>query len=214
MEWYLPIIWAGVIGIAVAMYVILDGFDLGLGILFPFAANDREREQMMASVKPFWDGNETWLVLGGGGLLVAFPLAYSIIMPAFYIPIIVMLLALVFRGITFEFRGTGGRQREMEFRFLRRLDARRLVPGRRPRRHDPGRENRERRFRRGRFRLGDALRSRLRARRRYRLRASRRHLDDHEDRRRDSGACEAAGAIPAARCAGLHGRSSACGRRC
>jgi cytochrome d ubiquinol oxidase subunit II len=88
MEWYLPVIWAGVIGGAVAMYVILDGFDLGLGILFPFAENDREREQMMASVKPFWDGNETWLVLGGGGLLVAFPLAYSIIMPAFYIPIV------------------------------------------------------------------------------------------------------------------------------
>ena len=92
MEWYLPVIWAGLIGIAVAMYVILDGFDLGLGILFPFAANERERDQMMASVAPFWDGNETWLVLGGGGLLVAFPLAYAIIMPAFYIPIIVMLL--------------------------------------------------------------------------------------------------------------------------
>lgn len=111
MEWYLPIIWAGVIGGAVAMYVILDGFDLGLGILFPFAANDREREQMMASVKPFWDGNETWLVLGGGGLLVAFPTAYAIIMPAFYIPIILMLLALVFRGITFEFRGLAGGKR-------------------------------------------------------------------------------------------------------
>ncbi len=108
MEWYLPVIWAGVIGTAVAMYVILDGFDLGIGILFPFAANDRERDQMMASVKPFWDGNETWLVLGGGGLLVAFPLAYSIIMPAFYIPIILMLLALVFRGVAFEFRGIAG----------------------------------------------------------------------------------------------------------
>ncbi|MEX0842280.1 MAG: cytochrome d ubiquinol oxidase subunit II [Xanthobacteraceae bacterium] len=108
MEWFLPLIWAGVIGTAVAMYVILDGFDLGVGILFPFAANDREREQMMASVKPFWDGNETWLVMGGGGLFVAFPLAYSILMPAFYIPIIVMLLALVFRGVAFEFRGLAG----------------------------------------------------------------------------------------------------------
>ena len=108
MEWYLPLIWAALIGTAVAMYVILDGFDLGLGILFPFAANDRERDQMMASVKPFWDGNETWLVLGGGGLLVAFPLAYSIVMPAFYIPIILMLLALVFRGVAFEFRGIAG----------------------------------------------------------------------------------------------------------
>jgi len=104
METYLPIIWAAIIGLAVAMYVILDGFDLGIGILFPFAETDRERDQMMNSVAPFWDGNETWLVLGGGGLLVAFPRAYAIVMPAFYLPIIVMLLALVFRGVTFEFR--------------------------------------------------------------------------------------------------------------
>jgi|SRR5579862_3204609 cytochrome bd ubiquinol oxidase subunit II len=100
----LPLIWAAVIGVAVALYVILDGFDLGIGILFPFAKNDAERDRMLASIAPFWDGNETWLVLGGGGLLVAFPRAYSIIMPAFYLPLIVMLLALVFRGVTFEFR--------------------------------------------------------------------------------------------------------------
>jgi cytochrome bd ubiquinol oxidase subunit II len=117
MEWYLPIIWAAIIGFAVAMYVILDGFDLGIGILFPFAANDRQREQMMASVKPFWDGNETWLVLGGGGLLVAFPLAYAVIMPAFYIPIILMLLALVFRGVAFEFRGLAGGKAKWNFAF-------------------------------------------------------------------------------------------------
>jgi cytochrome d ubiquinol oxidase subunit II len=104
MEWYLPLIWAGLIGTAVAMYVTLDGFDLGVGILFPFAANERERDQMMRSVAPFWDGNETWLVLGGGGLWVAFPQAYAVIMPALYIPVIVMLLALVFRGVAFEFR--------------------------------------------------------------------------------------------------------------
>jgi cytochrome d ubiquinol oxidase subunit II len=104
MEWYLPLMWAALIGTAVAMYVVLDGFDLGVGILFPFADSERERDQMMNSVAPFWDGNETWLVLGGGGLLVAFPLAYSIIMPAFYLPVIVMLLALVFRGVAFEFR--------------------------------------------------------------------------------------------------------------
>lgn len=104
MEWYLPVIWAGLIGTAVAMYVILDGFDLGIGILFPFARNETQRDQMMRSIAPFWDGNETWLVLGGGGLLVAFPLAYSIIMPAVYLPVIVMLLALVFRGVAFEFR--------------------------------------------------------------------------------------------------------------
>ncbi len=104
MESYLPVIWASLIGTAVAMYVILDGFDLGVGILFPFAAGDRRRDQMMASVGPFWDGNETWLILGGGGLFVAFPRAYAVIMPALYMPVIVMLLALVFRGVAFEFR--------------------------------------------------------------------------------------------------------------
>jgi cytochrome d ubiquinol oxidase subunit II len=104
MEWYLPVIWAALIGAAVALYVILDGFDLGVGILFPYAGNERERDQMMNSVAPFWDGNETWLVLGGGGLWVAFPQAYAVVMPALYIPVIVMLLALVFRGVAFEFR--------------------------------------------------------------------------------------------------------------
>jgi cytochrome d ubiquinol oxidase subunit II len=104
MEWYLPVIWATLIGTAVAMYVILDGFDLGIGILFPFAHNERERDQMIGSIAPFWDGNETWLVLGGGGLWVAVPRAYAVVMPAFYLPVIVMLLALVFRGIAFEFR--------------------------------------------------------------------------------------------------------------
>ncbi|MDZ5695711.1 cytochrome d ubiquinol oxidase subunit II [Chelativorans sp. M5D2P16] len=104
MEWYLPVIWAGLIGTAVAMYVILDGFDLGIGILFPFAREEEERDLMMNSVAPFWDGNETWLVLGGGGLWVAFPMAYSVVMPALYLPVIGMLLALVFRGVSFEFR--------------------------------------------------------------------------------------------------------------
>jgi len=104
MEWYLPVIWAALIGTAVAMYVILDGFDLGVGIMFPYARDDRARDQMMASVAPFWDGNETWLILGGGGLWVAFPRAYSVIMPALYLPVIIMLLALVFRGVAFEFR--------------------------------------------------------------------------------------------------------------
>ena len=104
MEWYLPVIWAALIGAAVALYVILDGFDLGVGILFPFAKEERERDQMMNSVAPYWDGNETWLVLGGGGLWVAFPQAYAVIMPAFYLPVILMLLALVFRGVAFEFR--------------------------------------------------------------------------------------------------------------
>jgi cytochrome d ubiquinol oxidase subunit II len=104
MEWYLPVIWAAVIGTAVALYVVLDGFDLGIGILFPTAKSEGERDQMMRSIAPFWDGNETWLVLGGGGLWVAFPHAYAVIMPALYLPVMLMLLALVFRGVAFEFR--------------------------------------------------------------------------------------------------------------
>ena len=104
MEWYLPVIWAALIGTAVAMYVILDGFDLGIGILFPLSKTEGERDQMMRSIAPFWDGNETWLVLGGGGLFVAFPQAYAVIMPAFYLPVIIMLIALIFRGVAFEFR--------------------------------------------------------------------------------------------------------------
>jgi cytochrome d ubiquinol oxidase subunit II len=104
LDFSLPVIWALLIGTAVALYIVLDGFDLGIGILFPFFKEERERDQMMNSVAPFWDGNETWLVLGGGGLWVAFPLAYAVIMPAVYLPIITMLLALIFRGVAFEFR--------------------------------------------------------------------------------------------------------------
>ncbi len=117
MEWYLPVIWAGLIGTAVAMYVILDGFDLGIGILFPFTKSDSERGQMMRTVAPFWDGNETWLVLGGGGLWVAFPKAYAVIMPALYLPVIIMLLALVFRGIAFEFRTVSVSKTWLNFAF-------------------------------------------------------------------------------------------------
>ena len=104
LEYSLPVIWALIIGTAVALYVVLDGFDLGVGILFPFFPEEPRRDLMMNSIAPYWDGNETWLVLGGGGLWVAFPLAYSVIMPALYLPIITMLLALIFRGVAFEFR--------------------------------------------------------------------------------------------------------------
>jgi cytochrome d ubiquinol oxidase subunit II len=104
MEWHLPVIWAALIGVAVAMYVILDGFDLGVGILFPAFKSDRQRDLMVNTVAPFWDGNETWLVLGGAGLWVAFPRAYAVVMPAMYLPVILMLLALVLRGVAFEFR--------------------------------------------------------------------------------------------------------------
>jgi cytochrome bd ubiquinol oxidase subunit II len=104
IEYTVPVIWALLIGTAVALYIVLDGFDLGLGILFPLFRDEADRDQMMNSVAPFWDGNETWLVLGGGGLWVAFPQAYAVIMPALYLPVILMLLALIFRGVAFEFR--------------------------------------------------------------------------------------------------------------
>ncbi|WP_298634074.1 cytochrome d ubiquinol oxidase subunit II [uncultured Umboniibacter sp.] len=104
----LPLIWGAIIGIAVFLYVVLDGFDLGCGILFPFAPSDKCRSRMMNSIAPFWDGNETWLVLGGGGLFVAFPLAYAILLPALYLPITLMLMGLIFRGVAFEFRFKAG----------------------------------------------------------------------------------------------------------
>jgi cytochrome d oxidase subunit CydB len=104
----LPLIWYALITTAIFLYVILDGFDLGVGILFPFAPSDKCRDRMMNSIAPFWDGNEIWLVLGGGGLFAAFPLAYAVFMPALYIPIILMLLGLVFRGVAFEVRFSEG----------------------------------------------------------------------------------------------------------
>ena len=96
-------IWAGIIAFAVLVYVILDGFDLGVGLLFPLTKDEKERNVMMNSISPIWDGNETWLVLGGGGLFAVFPLAYAVVMPALYMPIILMLLGLVFRGVAFEY---------------------------------------------------------------------------------------------------------------
>ncbi len=103
----LSMIWAILIAVAVFLYAALDGFDLGVGILFPFAKDSHERDQMQAAIAPVWDGNETWLVLGGGGLFAAFPKAYAALMPALYLPIILMLLALIFRGVAFEFRHHG-----------------------------------------------------------------------------------------------------------
>ena len=100
----LPIIWAALIAFAVLAYITLDGFDLGVGILFAAEHDDADRDVMVNSVAPVWDGNETWLVLGGGGLFAVFPLAYATILPALYPAIIGMLLALVFRGVAFEFR--------------------------------------------------------------------------------------------------------------
>lgn len=97
-------LWTAILAFGVLMYVLLDGFDLGVGILFPFAADDAHRDLMMNSVAPIWDFNETWLVLGGVGLLAAFPLAFAIVIPAVYFPILFMLIGLIFRGVAFEFR--------------------------------------------------------------------------------------------------------------
>jgi cytochrome bd ubiquinol oxidase subunit II len=97
-------IWAFIIAFAVFIYVVMDGFDLGLGLLFPLFPEKADRDVIMNSVAPVWDGNETWLVLGGGGLMAAFPLAYAVLMPALYTPVIAMLIGLIFRGVAFEFR--------------------------------------------------------------------------------------------------------------
>ena len=100
----LALIWAVIILFGIMMYVVMDGFDLGIGILFPFLPDKDDRDVMMNTVAPVWDGNETWLVLGGAGLLAAFPLAYSLVLSALYLPLIFMLIGLVFRGVAFEFR--------------------------------------------------------------------------------------------------------------
>lgn len=100
----LSLIWAVIIAFGVMMYVVMDGFDLGIGILFPFVKSEGERDVMMNTVAPVWDGNETWLVLGGAALFGAFPLAYAVVLSALYLPLIFMLLGLIFRGVAFEFR--------------------------------------------------------------------------------------------------------------
>jgi cytochrome d ubiquinol oxidase subunit II len=100
----LATVWAFIIAFAVFVYIVMDGFDLGLGILFPLFTKKADRDVIMNSVAPVWDGNETWLVLGGGGLMAAFPLAYAVLMPALYTPVIAMLIGLIFRGVAFEFR--------------------------------------------------------------------------------------------------------------
>ena len=111
-EW-LPLVWLIVIAFAIFMYVLLDGFVLGTGILFSFVGSDAERDTMMTSVAPIWDGNETWLVLGAGGLFAVIPLAYSVVLPALYLPFMVMLLGLVFRGVAFEIRFKATRSKKV-----------------------------------------------------------------------------------------------------
>jgi len=105
----LPIVWACIIGFGVFIYVMLDGFDLGIGLLFPFFDAAQDRQVMMNTVAPVWDGNETFLVLGGAGLYGAFPIAYSTLLPANYMPLILMVIGLIFRGAAFEIRGKATR---------------------------------------------------------------------------------------------------------
>ncbi|WP_020399700.1 cytochrome d ubiquinol oxidase subunit II [Kordiimonas gwangyangensis] len=115
----LPLIWAFLIAAAILIYVILDGFDLGIGILFPFLDHADDRDTAVNTVAPVWDGNETWLVLGGGGLFATFPLAYSVLMPALYVPVLLMLLGLIFRGVAFEFRWRDeGHRKYWDFGFV------------------------------------------------------------------------------------------------
>jgi cytochrome bd ubiquinol oxidase subunit II len=109
----LPVVWFGVIAFGVCMYVLMDGFVLGIGILTPFATEDETLDAMMSSAAPVWDGNETWLVLGGAGLLAAFPKAYAVMLSALYLPVLLMLIALVLRGVSFEFRFKANRSRHL-----------------------------------------------------------------------------------------------------
>ena len=113
LNYWLPVVWFGVIGFGVLMYVVLDGFVLGLGMLAPFARDEQEVDLMMNTAAPIWDGNETWLVLGGAGLFAAFPTAYAVILSGLYLPVLLMVMALVFRGVAFEFRFKAHRSRRL-----------------------------------------------------------------------------------------------------
>ena len=106
----LALFWLAVIGVAILAYVVLDGFDLGVGILFGATKDEVLRDEMIASISPFWDGNETWLIVVGATLFAAFPVVYAVFLGAFYIPVLLLLLALIFRGVAFEFRARGTAQ--------------------------------------------------------------------------------------------------------
>jgi cytochrome d ubiquinol oxidase subunit II len=103
MEQALPLIFMAIMGVALLLYVILDGYDLGIGLLLPFAT-EAERDTMIASIGPFWDANETWLVLGVGVLLIAFPAAHGLVLTSLYLPVTIMLVGLILRGVSFDFR--------------------------------------------------------------------------------------------------------------
>ena len=180
----LPLVWAAILALAVFLYVLLGGYDLGLGALFPLAPSHKDRDAMMNSVAPFWDGNETWLVLGGGGLLAAFPLAYAVMLPALYIPIILMLIGLILRGVAFEFRFKSQRYRwTWDLAFTAGLHSRRADAGRHHGRFHPRlRGDRQQILRRG-LRLADAVLGHDRARAAFGLRVAVGRVAHHEGRR-------------------------------
>ena len=154
----LPTIWAFIIAFAIFAYVVMDGFDLGIGILFSWIPPGRERDTAINTIAPVWDGNETWLVLGGGGLLAAFPLAYGTILSALYAPIVAMLLALIFRGVAFEFRWRDPAPSSLlGCRLQHRLDRGGLRAGRHAGRPAAGHRRREPRLCRRLVRLADAV---------------------------------------------------------
>jgi cytochrome bd ubiquinol oxidase subunit II len=107
----LAVFWAGVLALSILLYVILDGFDLGVGVLFGTTQDETRRVRMLDTIAPFWDGNETWLVMTGAGLFAAFPDAYAVFLGAFYFPVLLMLIGLIFRGVAFEFRSRSERMR-------------------------------------------------------------------------------------------------------
>ena len=167
MAFDLSVAWALILAFAICVYVVLDGFDLGIGMLYPFFPEKRDRDLMMNAVAPVWDGNETWLVLGGGGLMAAFPLAYAIIMPAVYPPVIAMLLALIFRGVAFEFRWRAVRPRTKllwDWAFIVGSRHRGAGAGHHPRRDPAGHRRRGPRLRRRLVGLADAVQPPLRLR--------------------------------------------------
>src|ERR1700753_1331441 len=107
------LVWAAILALGLFMYVVLDGFDLGIGIVFPFFPDEKERDLMMNTVAPVWDGNETWLVLGGAGLFAVFPTVYATVLSALYLPLVFMLGCLIFRGVSFEIRAKANRTRHL-----------------------------------------------------------------------------------------------------
>ena len=180
----LPLVWAAILALAVFLYVLLGGYDLGLGVLFPLAPSHKDRDAMMSSVAPFWDGNETWLVLGGGGLLAAFPLAYSVMLPALYIPIILMLIGLILRGVAFEFRfKSRALSLDLGPRLHPRLDACRADAGRHHGRLRAWLRGDRQQILGRRLRLADALLGAHRRGAALRLCAAVGRVADHEGRR-------------------------------